>query len=98
MISSTIADAQRTTLDTLVEVQAKVVEANRALADTVKSAVGDLPTPKLADTVFDTSLLNQTVEFWSQVVDANRNFARQLIEAWLPEQRQWTASSEPSSD
>jgi hypothetical protein len=84
-VNDTIADLNEAALKILAAVQAGAVEANRAAAGFVQARRAAPPAwLRVPESVSPETLVQQGFEFGTKVVEADRTFALDLIEAWTP--------------
>ena len=93
MLTETIAEAQRQGLETVTGLQAKVVEVNRDLADTFGKMLEVAPIPSFAADVLDPSLIDRGFEATIDLLEANRSFVNNLLDAWTPDKKGSSAKS-----
>jgi hypothetical protein len=81
----TTASVDESTLEMITSIQERIVAANKEFASTVANLVPDVPFMPKSD-MFDApdtkSLIDQSFDFQSQLLEANRAFSLGLIDAW----------------
>ena len=90
-----ITSVNDSTIDLIVRMQDRIVDAQKEFASTVAELVPDIPSvvPKVdrPDVADPKSLVEQSFDFQARLLEANRNFSLGLIDAWaqaVPKQTQ----------
>ena len=76
---------QDSVIEAIKQAQTFTVDAVRTVTDTVAPLVADLPQLPLVDQLPDPAeAVNATFSFWNAILEANREFADQLLKAFEP--------------
>jgi hypothetical protein len=73
------------TLEMITSIQERIVDAHKEFASTVAKLVPELPNmprTEMFDTPDTKSLVEQSFDFQSRLLEANRAFSLGLIDAW----------------
>lgn len=81
----TTQSVDESTLEIITSIQERIVDANKEFANAMASLVPEVPFMPKSD-MFDApdtkSLVEQSFDFQSQLLEANRAFSLGLIDAW----------------
>lgn len=84
-VKESIASVDESTLEIITNMQQRIVDAHKEFATTMAKLTPDVPfvpTPDMFDAPDTKSLVEQSFDFQSRLLEANRTFSLGLIDAW----------------